>query len=241
MTHMAWGDRGLEGAPWSLDVVVVVDVLSFSTAVDVALGRGARVWPTSWRDDRAAALAERLGAHLAVGRLEVDAAHPWSLSPASLRRLGPGEALVLPSPNGSHLSDRAAAAGAVVFTACLRNAHAVAAAVPADSRVLVLAAGERWPDGSLRPALEDALGAGAVLHHRHARRPDGGESPDARWARAGYEALAGGLADLLRACPSGRELLDAGFAEDVEIAAQGDASRVVPRLVDGCFVDAASV
>lgn len=73
--------------------------------------------------------------------------------------------LVLPSPNGSAIAS--ATAGTVV-AACLRNATAVARWLGfrlADSgtAVTVIAAGERWPDGSLRPALEDLLGAGALL------------------------------------------------------------------------------
>jgi 2-phosphosulfolactate phosphatase len=43
------------------------------------------------------------------------------------------------------------------------------------------------------------------------------------------------LADELAACASGRELLDAGYADDVTVAAEVDTSDAVPVLEDGAY------
>ena len=102
--------------------------------------------------------------------------------------------------------------------ACLRNRTAVArtGSPRRDGTVAVVAAGERWPDGSLRPCVEDLWGAGAVL----ALVDVGDLCPEARVAAAAFRAVEPTLAAALRDCASGRELAAAGFAEDVEEAAQ---------------------
>ena len=95
--------------------------------------------------------------------------------------------------------------------------------------VVVIAAGERWKDGSLRPAVEDLWGAGGFL----SALTIGGMSPEARAATAAYNAVAEELPALLHDCVSGRELMKYGFAADVAIAAEIDSSRSVPVLRDG--------
>jgi 2-phosphosulfolactate phosphatase len=161
-----WGPTGAAALGTKDECLVVIDVLSFTTAVTVATGRGIAVLPCRLPDPGARALAAVNGAELAVRRRDMSREHPWSLSPAALARAPFTPRLVLPSPNGSAI---AAAARGVVVAACLRNAAAGATWAlqhgygTEERPIAVIASGERWPDGSLRPALEDGLGAGAVL------------------------------------------------------------------------------
>lgn len=232
--RLTWGAEGVQLLAPVSDVVVIVDVLSFSTAVDVAGGRGASVIPRRWRDESATDHARATSVTLAVSRREVSAGAPYSLSPATLATIPAGTRLVLPSPNGSTLAVIAARSGAIVLAGCLRNATAVGlAAHQLGRRVAVVAAGEHWPDGAgWRPALEDELGAGGIVD---AIGSD--PSPEAWLAVAAYRAAGPEAATLIADSESGRELRDAGFSRDVEIATQLDVSQVVPRLVDGEFVD----
>src|SRR3546814_2899348 len=66
--RMDWGPTG--AAATSASYAVVVDVLSFTTTVSVALDQGIEVFPYRWRDKGAAAHAMRHAATLAVGRFE---------------------------------------------------------------------------------------------------------------------------------------------------------------------------
>lgn len=221
---------------------VVVDVLSFTTTLTVALDRGIEVFPYRWKDSRATEHALRHGATLAIGRFEAlagtDARHV-SLSPASLAEVEGIERLVLPSPNGSTIATALAESGATVLGACLRNAPAVARwlapRVAEGASVVVVPAGERWADDTLRPAVEDLWGAGAVLESLQVL---GSEdlSPEARVALAAWQGVS--LPEDLHDCASGRELVEAGFAADVEIAAAHDVSEVVPLLQGESFRDA---
>ena len=98
----AWGRAGLAALRETCDVFVIIDVLCFSTSVDVAVARGAEVLPFPLEKYGADEAARRGEAVLARPRKE--AAGGPSLSPASLASLAPGTRLLLPSPNGSALS-----------------------------------------------------------------------------------------------------------------------------------------
>jgi len=227
--RLEWGRAGVQILAEQADLVVVVDVLSFSTAVSVAIERHAEVIPYRFPDDTAEPHARLLGATLA----NPDRRGPGpTISPASLSMLRPGEQLVLPSPNGATCAMLAAEAGAMVVAGCLRNASAVGRfAAARDGTVGLIAAGETWPDGGLRPAVEDLVGAGAVLAVLDPR----GRSPEAKAAVAAFRAARADLLAMLEASSSGRELSDAGFGSDLAIASQLDATDLVPVLSNGAF------
>ena len=222
-----WGAQGVAVLAPVCDVLIVVDVLSFSTCVDIATARGALVAKPVGIDQRAARYAAELGATLArPGRT---AGAGYSLSPHSLLAIPAGTRLVLPSPNGATLT--LAAAAAPTLAGCLRNARTVAAAAARFGRRFgVIAAGERWADGSLRPASEDWLGAGAIIAHLPGER-----SPEAELARQSFAAARADLGRVLQACGSGKELIGRGFAEDVALAAALDQSDCAPLLIDGSY------
>jgi 2-phosphosulfolactate phosphatase len=126
------------------------------------------------------------------------------------------------------------AGATATLTACLRNCRAVAAAAgAAGSRIAVVPASEQWGDGALRPAIEDLIGAGAVL----ASLP-GRPSPEAETALAAFEHFHHNLHDVLARSISGEELAARGFACDVEMAAEYAVSAAVPVMREDRFVDA---
>jgi 2-phosphosulfolactate phosphatase len=209
------------------DVIVVVDVLSFTTTVDIATSLGATIIPYSFQDDGAASYAAEQNAVLAGSR----DGGGFSLSPSSMTRIDPGTRLVLPSPNGAELSLLAQSLSGAVVAACLRNAAAVATRVGIQETIAVIAAGERWDDGSLRPAIEDLLGAGAVI----ASTPAKSRSPDAQVAARAFLDTEFHLGETLRESLSGRELVDRGHEVDVELAADLNASDSFPLMIQGAF------
>src|SRR5215218_7915875 len=163
--RLDWGRRGTREAAARGDVLVIVDTLTFSTAVATAVQHGGRVYPCALTDDPAA-LAARIGGEAAVHRRDVPAQGRFSLSPRTYVGLTPGTRIVLASPNGATCS-RYAPDVPHLFAGTLLNAAAVGAAVAgvlarSDLGVTVIACGERWQtpseDGDLRIAVEDYLG-----------------------------------------------------------------------------------
>jgi 2-phosphosulfolactate phosphatase len=225
-----WGEHGVATLAPISDIVIVVDVLSFSTSVDIAIHRGAIVFPYRGRGEAAAEFAASVNAELADPK-RTDGR--YSLSPQSLMHIQPGTRLVLPSPNGATLA--LAAKPTPVLAGCLRNAQAVAlAAKRYGPKIAVLPAGERWLDDlSLRPSFEDLIGAGAIISYL-----SGTLSPEAVSAVAAFQATKPRLTEYLHQCSSGKELIERGFSEDVGLASQLNVSDCAPILIDAAFVRA---
>ncbi len=145
----------------------------------------------------------------------------------------PGATIVLPSPNGASLS--LATGNTTTLTGCLRNASAVAkAALRLGKRISVIPAGERWADNSLRPSLEDWLGAGAIINQLR-----GSLSPEAQAAVHVYRATSADLTQTIRNCGSGAELIERGYETDVALASELDVSCCVPVLSDKAYINSA--
>ncbi|MDX1664880.1 MAG: 2-phosphosulfolactate phosphatase [Candidatus Promineifilaceae bacterium] len=242
--HKIRCEWGLNGTRWLApisDAVILVDVLSFSTSVSIAAGRGATVFPYAGSVEDLPGFAASVNAQVAGRRREGAS----SLSPASMTRLAPGTRLVLPSPNGSTLS--LATGDTPTFAGCLRNSRAVAAAALAyGPQVAVIPGGERIRsrDGSghtlsLRFALEDLLGAGSILFHlREGAGAVAALSPEAQAAATLYESMRAQVGALVAGCGSGLELIQKGYEEDVALAAEVDVDDWAPILRGGAYVSA---
>ncbi len=221
-----WGLNGVANLAPISDAIIIVDVMSFSTAVVVGTARGAYVHPYRWKDDSSIEFADSIGGELAGSRGK----SKYSLSPVSLMSIPPGSRLVLPSPNGATLS--LSTGDIPTFAGCLRNSKAVAeAASRCGRKVAVVPAGERWPnDDSLRPALEDFIGAGAIIRYL-----SGTLSPESQAAMSTYVSVEGSLISSLKRCSSGKELIAMGFENDIPPIAEVDIEDCAPVLKDGAY------
>lgn len=210
--RLDWGTQGLARlAP--ADVVIVVDVLRFSSTLADAVASGQRI-----------TLADAMR---------------WSTNGATVAAAASTPTVPDARP-------------VTVLIGGIRNAAATARAVMAvqerqgaRASVSIVAAGELAPGGELRFAVEDQLGAGAIV----AALCDLGidhSSPEAAAAAEAFRALRPGLRHMLVGSGSGRELVD-GVASTARMEAAGvrptttaeaaevDAVDAVPVLNEGVF------
>lgn len=236
--RLEWGHRGAKAAAERGDILVVVDVLSFSTTVATAAHHGVVIYPSLTKDKFR--LAERVGAEVAFRRHEVPQLGRFSLSPRTFVGADRGAKVVLESLNGATCCILGKPCPHVVI-GCLNNARAIGENVNGlldltERGVTILACGERWPtrfdDEQLRMAVEDYLGAGAIISQIRVDK-----SPEAKVAAAAFEAVSGRLEETLLLCGSGIELCSKNYADDVRHASRLDLYDCVPVVqADGSIV-----
>ncbi|HEY7414642.1 MAG TPA: 2-phosphosulfolactate phosphatase [Ktedonobacteraceae bacterium] len=232
-----WGRYGVRQAAERGDILVIVDTLRFSTTTITAVDAGGFIYPCPLEED-ATILAQQIGGEAAVSRYDGSQRGRFSLSHATYLHLEPGTRIVLSSPNGATCS-RYASQVPFLFVGALVNAKAVATIVSSllehqELSVTVIACGERWKtpseDGELRVALEDYLGAGAILSYLPQEK-----SPEALVCAGAFVQVQNDLLSILWECGSGRELREKGFGMDVQHAARLNVYETVPHMRDNCF------
>ena len=206
--------------------VAVFDVLRASTTITAALAAGVseiRLFPSI----DAVEAAQRGPGVLRCGERNCLRPPGFDLGnspPEILRQCRPGQTLFMSTTNGTR-AVIAAREASVLLIAALANASAVARELAASSLdVTLLCAGTNG-----EPAMEDVIGAGAVMSAMGDVTP---ASDRARMARRLFDHARGRLPEALAESAGGRNVIAAGLAADVEFAAALDRYDVVGR-VDG--------
>ena len=222
-------------------IVVVADVLRFSSAVTTAVANGFTIYPVADQaaiERRARAIGGNAGGRSGEAR--------FSLSPLCYLnvQLKGNRKIVLWSPNG------AACASLVgprhrAYIGCLLNARALGRHLERLARqrrrgITLIAAGEQQAiDTGERIlydiktsrrvfAIEDYLGCGAVISNIRLPR-----SAEARVCELAFRACRSRLRELMLDSFSGRFLQQKGLTADVLWASQMDRYAVIPVILGG--------
>lgn len=231
--RMDWGERGTIEASNRRDIIVVVDILSFSTTITGAVHHGAIVYPFPKVGD-IKKFGELVDAEVCLGRVEAQVAGAPSLSATSFNESHKGKRFVLSSRNGATCV-KASKQDTNILIGSFLNVSSVANVVnkiqkETNLNVTVIACGERWRNTNdesreLRPSIEDYLGAGAILE-----KLNGTKSPEAKVCIGAFQNAKSNLSELINDSSSGRELIDMGYPEDVNFSCQVDLFKDVPIL-----------
>ncbi|MER6526101.1 2-phosphosulfolactate phosphatase [Streptomyces sp. NPDC001508] len=248
--HLDWGIDAAQLAASRGDAVVIVDALSFSTTVILAVAHGAAVLPLARAElERTPDLAELEAEHRARLLANDPADRQLGDVLTDVGKIQPGDRVIVPSQNGGTICSAITDAPAAAIGS-FRNRTATAEwgarllAAGTVGRLTLVAAGSSWSQmgsrNALRPCIEDGVAAGAVAA---ALRDSGlGLSVEASAMAAAFDDVHSNhdIATWLRDTVTGRWLksLD-GPPDDVIDAGRLDASPVVPSLApDGFFHDA---
>lgn len=236
-----WGQRGARAASDRGDIVIIVDVLSFSSTVVTAVDYGAEIYPYPTPiNESAKEFAETIGANIVWGRAESIKYRGHSLTPMSFTYADKGQKFVMCSLNGAACTLIASKVPALLI-GCSLNASATAnkanlLRTELGINITVVPCGEKWSDAlenenMLRPSIEDYLGAGIILS-----KLTGSKSPEAEVCIGAYEYSKNKISELILDSASGRELRERGYVQDVIHCSQVDITTVVPILHDNKFI-----
>ena len=238
-----WGPTGAAAVAEGADLAVVVDVLSFTTTLTVAVERGMKVFPYRWKRLHRRGVRRRARRRLGgrplrgVGRSACRRQRPGALAARSEadgaalaerlldllrpRRLGThggGCLSAQPHRRGRVARGQAGAVGPASPSSRPASAGPTARCGPRSRTCGVrVRCSPHWWSWASRPQ-PGGRASGRGVPRRRTRTPL--------------------RTDELLACASGGELVAAGFGDDVLMAAELDVSDVVPVLAGEAFVAA---
>lgn len=241
---LEWGIPGVDRAVARGDVIVIIDVLRFTSAATTAINNGFVVIPA--RDAAEAELKLR-----GSPKSRLNGSGLSVLSPQSFMGKQPCE-VILHSPHGATLSCHAAGVD-YAFLGSLLNTTSVSnmiknAASASGRDITIICSGERGSDrAAIMPefervldvgngifCFEDYVAAGAI-----GSKIDAEKSSALLLAEKAFIEYAGNLPDLFPKTASGQYLVAQGFAEDVQFCASVDIYQVTPKILkhdDGVII-----
>ncbi|WP_413300059.1 2-phosphosulfolactate phosphatase [Bacillus sp. 1P10SD] len=238
--RVEWGRRGAREAAERGDIIIIVDVLSFSSTVITALRNRAIIYPYP-RNLDGKKFAAKIGGEFILGRAEAAQIGAPTLSPVSFGKAHNNKKYVLTSLNGAYCTWIASQVPALLIGSLL-NAESVAAAAnqlqkQTKANISVIPCGEQWEgsgeyEDTLRPAIEDYLGAGAILSYL-----EGSKSPEAELCMISFLHSIDNLNNLIWDCGSGRELRGRGFETDLDHCSRLNVYQTVPLLNKDHFIE----
>lgn len=239
--RVEWGRRGAREAAERGDIVIIVDVLSFSSTVISALENKVHIYPYPPHLN-GKEYAEKIGAEYILGRAEAAKQGTPTLSPVSFHEEHTNKKYMLSSLNGAFCTWVASKVPALIVGSFI-NASSVASIAKQLSKktqanITIVPCGEQWTEvreneDTLRQSVEDYLGAGAIISYLDKKM-----SPEAAVCRAAFENSRSKLKEIIWECGSGRELRGKGFEADVSHCSQLNIFQTVPILKEDHFVPA---
>ena len=229
IARYAGGEKGARAAAREGAAVVVVDAYRASTTIAVLVHKGARVVPVASIEEAAG----YPGADFRIGERGSAKVQGFDFgnSPTEVQaaQMKPGSTVALSTTNGTRVTE-AADGSPAIFSGAFVNARAVAEALKDGAhgpRVVVVGCGWEGHRSS-----EDEAAAGAILSHLFGA----GAELDERAERV-VDLYRRSSKDVLAKNTAAKRLLRLGYEKDLGFCLAEDAVPVVPRLVEGAFVE----